>query len=180
MKLLCLGAKSGLGMENHSTTQPLNDLTVYMRFAADRTLGKLAKWLRILGYDTFYSRSLSDDRFLELANNNRILLSRNTRIVGKMPSDRLIFVQGNDPKMQLQELIGLLDLKPNPDKFFSRCIVCNGLTEPVEPKDVVGEVPDHIWTGHNRFSECKSCGKIYWPGSHLDRSRSEVMRLLNV
>ena len=150
-----------------------------MKFAADRMLGKLAKWLRILGYDTLYSRTLSDDRFLELANEDRILLSRNTRIVGKITSDRLIFVEGNDPKIQLEGLIRLLDLKPNPDKFFSRCTVCNGLIEPVEPQDVVGKVPDHIWTRHNRFSKCKSCGKIYWPGSHLERSRREIRRLLN-
>lgn len=173
-----MGASSRLGMKNDSTTQPLNDSTVYMKFAVDRTLGKLAKWLRILGYDTLYSRSLSDDRFLELANKDRILLSRNTRIMGRMPPDRLIFVKGNDPKMQLQSLIRLLDLKPDSDKFFTRCIVCNGPTEPVAPKDLVGKVPDHIWTRHNSFSECTSCGKIYWPGSHLDRSRREIMQLL--
>jgi hypothetical protein len=167
-------------MENHSTTQPLNDLTVYMRFAADRMLGKLAKWLRMLGYDTLYSRTLSDDRFLELAEQGRILLSRNTRIVGKMASNRLIIVRGNDPKMQLKGLVRLLGLRPNPNDFFSRCIVCNGLIEPVEPQDVAGKVPDYIWTGHDKFSECTSCGKIYWPGSHLERSRREIERLLSV
>ena len=151
-----------------------------MRFAADRMLGKLAKWLRILGYDTLYSRTLSNDRFLALADEGRILLSRNTRLVGKMAPDGLIFVEANDPKMQLQGLIGFLGLKPDPDKFFSRCTVCNGLLEPVEPEDVVGKVPDHIWTGHNRFSECTTCGRVYWPGSHLTRSRREIRRLLGV
>ncbi len=151
-----------------------------MRFAADRMLGKLAKWLRILGYDTFYSRTLSNDRFLALADEGRILLSRNTRLVGKMAPDGLLFIEANDPKMQLQGLIRLLGLKPDPDKFFSRCTVCNGLLEPVESEDVVGKVPDHIWTRHNRFSECKTCGRIYWPGSHLTRSRREIRRLLGV
>jgi len=151
-----------------------------MRFAADRMLGKLAKWLRILGYDALYSRTLSNDRFLALADEGRILLSRNTRLVGKMAPDGLIFVEANDPKMQLQGLIRLLGLKPDPDKFFSRCTVCNGLLEPVEAEDVVGKVPEHIWTGHNRFSECKTCGRIYWPGSHLARSRREIRRLLGV
>ncbi len=151
-----------------------------MRFAADRMLGKLAKWLRILGYDTLYSRTLSNDRFLALADEGRILLSRNTRLVGKVAPDGLIFIEANDPKMQLQGLIRLLGLKPDPDKFFSRCTVCNGLLEPVESEDVVGKVPDHIWTRHNRFSECKTCGRIYWPGSHLTRSRREIRRLLGV
>jgi uncharacterized protein with PIN domain len=151
-----------------------------MRFAADRMLGKLAKWLRILGYDALYSRTLSNDRFLALADEGRILLSRNTRLVGKMAPDGLIFVEANDPKMQLQGLIRLLGLKPDPDKFFSRCTVCNGLLEPVEAEDVVGKVPEHIWTAHNRFSECKTCGRIYWPGSHLARSRREIRWLLGV
>lgn len=150
-----------------------------MKFAADRTLGKLAKWLRILGYDTLYSRTLSDDKFFELANEDRVLLSRNTRILNKMSSDRLIFVEGNDPKMQLHDLIRRLGLKPDPDKFFSRCIVCNGLIDSVTPLDVIGKVPDHIWTGHNRFSECKSCRRIYWPGSHLEHSLREIRRVLN-
>jgi hypothetical protein len=151
-----------------------------MKFAADRMLGKLAKWLRILGYDTLYSRTLSNDRFLALADEGRILLSRNTRLVGKMAPDGLIFVEANDPKMQLQGVISFLGLKPDPDKFFSRCTVCNGLLEPVEPEDVVGKVPDHIWTGHDRFSECTTCGRVYWPGSHLTRSRREIRRLLGM
>jgi uncharacterized protein with PIN domain len=151
-----------------------------MRFAADRMLGKLAKWLRMLGYDTLYSSALSDDRFLELAEQGRILLSRNTRIVDKMASNRLIIVKGNDPKIQLKGLVRLLDLRLDPNDFFSRCMVCNGLIEPVERQDVAGKVPDHIWSGHDSFSECTSCGKIYWPGSHLERSRREIERLLSV
>jgi uncharacterized protein with PIN domain len=151
-----------------------------MRFAADRMLGKLAKWLRILGYDTLYSNTLSNDRFLALADEDRILLSRDTRLVGKVAPDRLIFVEANDPRMQIRGLIRQLGLKPQPDEFFSRCAVCNGLLEPVEPEDVVGKVPDYIWTSHNEFSECKTCERIYWPGSHLARSRREIRRLLGV
>jgi len=151
-----------------------------MRFAADRMLGKLAKWLRILGYDTVYSRTLSNDRFLALGDKGRILLSRNTRLVGKMAPDRLIFVEANDPQVQLQCLIRFLGLKPDPNRFFARCTVCNGLLKPIEPEDVLGKVPEHIWTSHNRFSECKTCGRIYWPGSHLARSRREIRRLLGV
>jgi uncharacterized protein with PIN domain len=146
-----------------------------MRFAADRMLGKLAKWLRILGYDTVCSQNLADKEFLELAMQDRILLSRNTRLVGKAG---LIFVEANDPKVQLQSVVRILGLEPDPDKFFSRCTVCNGPLDPAEPGDVVERVPDHIWARHNTFSECKACGKVYWEGSHIDRSRSEIQRLL--
>ena len=143
-------------------------------------LGRLAKWLRMLGYYTLYSRTLSNDRFLALSDEGRILLSRNGRLVGKMAPGRLIFVEANDPHMQLQGLIRVLGLKLDSDAFFSRCTVCNGLLEALEPKDVVGKVPEHIWTSYHRFSGCKTCGRIYWPGSHVARSRNEIRRLLGV
>lgn len=142
-------------------------------------LGKLAKQLRTLGYDTLYFSTLSNERFLALADEDRILLSRNTRLVGKIAPEKLIFVEANDPKKQLHDLVRFLGLKPDPNKFFSRCTVCNGLLEPVKPQDVVGKVPDHIWTGVNRFSECSGCGRIYWPGSHTVRIREEIGELLN-
>jgi len=151
-----------------------------MKFAADRMLGKLAKWLRTLGYDTLYSRTLSNERFLALADKDRTLLSRDTRLAGKIAPEKLIFVEANEPKKQLQDLVRFLGLKPDPDKFFSRCTVCNGLLEPVKPQDVVGKVPDHIWTGTNKFSECNGCERIYWPGSHLVRTRREIKELLEI
>ena len=151
-----------------------------MKFAADRMLGKLAKWLRILGYDTLYARTMSDDEFLKLANQGRILLSRNTRLRSKITSDRFVFIKANDPAAQLQDLIRFLELKPDPGGFFTRCTVCNGRLEPVKAPDVVGKVPDHIWTDQQRFSRCENCGKIYWPGSHPTRSRKEIERLLGV
>ncbi|MBW1739552.1 MAG: Mut7-C RNAse domain-containing protein [Deltaproteobacteria bacterium] len=151
-----------------------------MMFAADRMLGRLAKWLRILGYDSVYCNTLSDDRFLALADQGRILLTRNTRLVGKVPPDRLVFIEANNPRAQLRELIGILGLRPNPNKFFSRCTICNGTLMPAKPEDVVGEVPEHVWIAHHRFSRCKTCKKIYWPGSHHMRSRQEIRRALGV
>ena len=151
-----------------------------MKFAADRMLGKLAKWLRILGYDTLYVRRLSDHEFLKLATPDRILLSRNTRLRNKISPDRFVFVEADDPSTQLQDLIRSLDLKPDPDRFFTRCTVCNGRLVSVKGADVAGQVPDHVWTDHERFSRCEDCGKIYWPGTHPTRSRKEIERLLGV
>jgi len=151
-----------------------------MRFAADRMLGRLAIWLRLLGYDTLYSNSLSDHQFLALADEGRILLSRNTRLVGKVAAEKFVFIEDNDPKVQLQEVVRLLGLKPQPDRFFTRCSLCNGVLEPAEAGDVVGHVPDHVWTAHTKFSKCGTCGKIYWPGTHLIRSRKVIELLVGV
>jgi uncharacterized protein with PIN domain len=149
-----------------------------MLFAADRMLGKLAKWLRLLGYDTVYSNSLSDDEFLALAGEGRVLLTRNTKLTGRVKQDRLFFVHDNDPDIQLQEVIHGLGLKPMPDRFFARCTVCNGLLESVEAVDAWGHVPDYVWTAHHRFSRCRGCGRFYWPGSHVERSLKRTQRLL--
>jgi uncharacterized protein with PIN domain len=149
-----------------------------MRFAADRMLGKLAKWLRFLGYDTTYSNDLSEDEYLAQVNEGRILLTRNTRLKHKVAQDQLVFIKDNDPKVQLQEVIGRLHLRPEPERFFTRCTLCNEVLEPTEGADVYGRVPDYIWTAHGRFSRCDRCGKLYWKGSHLERNRKEMMRLL--
>ena len=151
-----------------------------MTFAADRMLGKLAKWLRLLGYDTLYSNSLCDKEFLALADEGRVLLTRNTKLLGMVQKDRLVFVQANDPMAQLQEVIQGLGLKPDPNRFFDRCTICNGTLEPVGTAEVLGSVPEYVWTAHDRFSRCRRCGKIYWPGSHLERSKARIGSLLGL
>jgi uncharacterized protein with PIN domain len=151
-----------------------------MKFAADSMLGKLAKWLRILGYDTLYARALSDKEFLQLARDDRVLLSRNSQLKRKMSKDNLVFIEENDPNRQLQTLVHSLDLPLDPERFFTRCTICNGQLEHISREDVAGKVPDYIWGEHNHFSECGDCGKIYWPGSHMVRSREEILQLLGV
>jgi uncharacterized protein with PIN domain len=149
-----------------------------MRFAADRMLGKLAKWLRFLGYDTTYCNDLSDDEFLAQVDEGRILLTRNTRLKRHVAQGKLVFIKDNDPKIQLQELVRGLGLRPEPDRFFTRCAVCNEVLEPTEGADVYGRVPDYIWTAHDRFFRCRGCGKLYWEGTHLERNRKEIKRVL--
>ncbi|MDY6986556.1 MAG: Mut7-C RNAse domain-containing protein [Thermodesulfobacteriota bacterium] len=151
-----------------------------MIFAADRMLGKLAKWLRLLGYDTLYCNSLSNEEFLALADEGRVLLTRNTKLTDKAEHDRVVFVQANDPMAQLQEIIHRLGLKPDPNRFFDRCTVCNGILEAVDAADVLGSVPEYVWTAYDSFSRCRCCGRIYWPGSHLKRSKAKMESLLGL
>ena len=149
-----------------------------MRFAADRMLGKLAKWLRLLGFDTLYYNHSSDEEFLTLAEEGRVLLTRNRTLTKGIDPGRVLLVQDNDPKIQLKEVIRLLGLEPDPDRFFTRCTICNGALEAANPLDVYGRVPDYVWTAHDKFSKCTGCGRIYWPGSHIKASQSDIKRLL--
>jgi uncharacterized protein with PIN domain len=145
-----------------------------MKFAADRTVGKLARLLRVLGYDTLFCTKTNDDEFLALADPGRVLLSRNTALLGKTAANRFVLIEHNNPRRQLRQVLEMLDLTPRPDSFFSRCAVCNGALEEIHRQAVFGRVPDHVWTAYERFSECTSCAKLYWPGSHLTQCRREM------
>jgi uncharacterized protein with PIN domain len=145
-----------------------------MKFAVDRTVGKLARQLRILGYDTLFYNETEDDEFIALADQGRILLSRNTALLGKIASNRFVLIVRNNPRRQLKQVLDVLDLKPRFDGLMSRCTVCNGVLKMVHRQKVLGRVPDHVWTTNERFSECASCNKLYWPGTHLDQCREDM------
>jgi uncharacterized protein with PIN domain len=150
-----------------------------MKFAADCMLGRLAKWLRLLGYDTVYLRSAPNEVRPAVAGEGRILLTRDSTLVGKVDPDHFVFVEHDDPTIQLQQLIRFLRLELDPEMFFSRCVLCNGIVEHVEKMRIYGKVPDYVWSIHDRFSQCSQCGKIYWPGSHLERFRLQLEGLVN-
>lgn len=147
-----------------------------IRFAAEMTLGKLAKWLRILGFDTMYSPNFSGERLIDMGE-GCILLTRTIRIRDMKTAQERIFITSNNPFDQLREVVQSLGLTMKDIRPFSRCIRCNMPLRTVEKKDVRGRVPDHIWETHEVFRMCTCCRRIYWPGSHTRRSRDRISRL---
>ena len=152
-----------------------------MKFIADRMLGKLAIWLRLMGYDTLYGNTVTDAELLSLLESspNRILLSRNVDLVKRLDPNRYIFVPADDPKAQLRFLVKAVGLVPNPSRFFTRCSRCNEILEQVDRGAVAGRVPEYVWTSQEVFSRCKNCGKIYWPGTHVTRFEDQLKRVLD-
>lgn len=146
-----------------------------MRFAVENTLGKLAKWLRILGFDTFYKPDLSAEELMDIGT-ERILLTRTVRILGKNTS-RIIFITSDNPFEQLREVIGTLCIAQKDVRPFSRCVRCNTMIQKVDKDSIRKMVPDYIWETHDAFRSCSQCGRIYWPGSHAQRSRDIIERL---
>lgn len=145
-------------------------------FAVEMTLGKLAKWLRILGFDTRYSSNLSGKRLVEMGK-GCILLTRTQRIRDMKTAQKRIFITSNYPFDQLREVVQSLGLTMKDIRPFSRCIRCNMPIWRVEKIAVRGRVPDHIWETHEVFQMCTNCRRIYWPGSHTRRSRDRINRL---
>jgi uncharacterized protein with PIN domain len=140
-----------------------------MKFAADRTVGKLAQWLRLMGYDTVDSGLPPQELAQALANENRILLTRNTYLSKKVKSLKIICLTSNDPKDQVREVVKALRLQPDEKYFFTRCKLCNTMLTRVPVEEIVNQVPDHVSIIHDRFSKCYTCGRVYWPGTHYER-----------
>ena len=148
-------------------------------FAAEPTLGKLAKWLRILGFDTSYEPGFSTKKTMDSGRKNRILLTRTERVRdGKLPQE-FIFITSNIPFEQLREVIDTLGIIYTDTRPFSRCIRCNTRIQPVDKESVRGNVPDFIWQTRDIFQICGLCRRIYWPGSHTERSHDIIMRLFD-
>lgn len=144
-----------------------------MKFIADAMLGRLARWLRLLGFDTLYYPDISDSNLLKIARQQeRFILTRDTHFPGFKNLKEYLLINSNNTFEQLVELTKALNM----EEFNSgRCVKCNGMLIPgIGKKNVRGLVPEHIYVQYNRFSRCKDCGNIYWEGSHIKRFREKV------
>ena len=146
-------------------------------FIADRMLGKLAKWLRVLGYDVVYLRQAGDTEILSGLKEGRTLLTKNRRAEPWHQQGKVFVVSANDPKEQLHEVVRGLGLRRLDSALFSRCLRCNALLETVSREEVREQVPEYIWQMHHRFNRCEGCGRVYWPGSHSERMRQRLTEL---
>ncbi|MDY6790556.1 MAG: Mut7-C RNAse domain-containing protein [Thermodesulfobacteriota bacterium] len=143
-----------------------------IKFAAEKTLGKLAKWLRILGFDTIYP----SDRTLPVEN-GRTLLTRTKRIRDECKTTQLIFIESDQPFNQLQEVVKALGITNEDLKTFTRCIRCNTKIRTIDKNSLRSVVPDYVWESQDSFKTCPKCQRIYWQGSHIKRSRELIKKL---
>jgi len=147
-----------------------------IRFIADDMVGKLAKWLRILGYDVLYYRSIANDELVRKAKDEeRVLLTKDTKLRDAKDVN-CIFVKDDDYLEQLDQVMEELKLEVDDDKIFSRCLICNGLLEDISKKDVEGKVPPFVYETREKFSFCRNCNKIYWQATHTDRVLQRLKR----
>lgn len=147
------------------------------RFAVDSMLGKLAKWLRLLGYDTVYDPDLDDRPLVELANREgRVLLTRDTRLATELRCKAIYVVKSEVPEEQLREVVHHFGLDVD-SQFFSRCSLCNELVRPASRREVAGKVPNYVFSTEEEFFVCPRCGRIYWPGSHYQKAREYIERI---
>ena len=139
-------------------------------FAAEMTLGQLAKKLRLLGFDVGYDARLDARRLLALDDGRRWLLGRTGWLRRRPCGGRLVWIGQDRPLDQLRTVIRAVGIAAGDVHPFSRCVSCNRPVEPIARSQVRGRVPDYVWATQLRFHTCPACGRIYWPGTHQQRS----------
>ena len=135
------------------------------KFAADRMLGRLVKWLRVAGCDVIYGAHLSGYGLIRAARaENRIILTRDRSLKQKQPPP-FIFLESDRYDEQLRQLIRDCGLKWG-ERLFSRCLLCNSVLQARSKTTVEKLVPPYVYSSQERFSWCPACRRVYWPATH--------------
>jgi uncharacterized protein with PIN domain len=143
------------------------------KFIADVMVGKLARWLRMLGFDVLYSNTLQDDEILRLAQSeNRVILTRDTGFAARRGKHQCVFIESDHYKEQVQQVLRKFDLKDF--RIFSRCLECNTPLEDVDKEAVFERVPPFVYLTQERFAKCPGCERVYWHGTHVDAMKKRI------
>jgi uncharacterized protein len=139
------------------------------RFVLDAHLGKLARHLRLAGFDSAWRNDYADDEIVAISvAQKRVVLTRDKGVLMRRAVERGHFVRETDAARQLAEVVRAFQLE-NSLRPFTRCRVCNAPLREVPKASVADRVPEKIRATLERFSECPECGRIFWEGSHFER-----------
>ena len=147
-----------------------------MRFIADALLGTLAKWLRILGYDTHFDPNLDDHQLVRLARaQDRVLLTRD-RELARRRGLSVLLVTSERLDAQIGQVLAEFSLEP--DRSHSRCPVCNEPLAEMDREIARSRVPAYVARTQQVFKSCPACRRIYWRGSHWQQMNDQLARML--
>ncbi|MGQ9551707.1 MAG: Mut7-C RNAse domain-containing protein [Candidatus Bathycorpusculaceae bacterium] len=144
---------------------------------ADGMLGKLTRWLRMLGQDVVYSSSLDDAQLCSIAKKERrVLITRDLELYQYATAKGIVafYLEGNTEVERLAELARRFDISLEVDLRTSRCPKCNARIRRIKKEDVASRVEKNTFAYYDDFWECSKCGQIYWQGAHWDRIRKTL------
>lgn len=145
-----------------------------MKFIVDSMLGKLAKRLRLMGYDTYYDPKADDREILRLSKEeDRFIVTRDSQMA-KIHGAKVLLIRSTDLMTQLKEMSKLAKISPESGLSFSRCPECNTPVKDVSKEEVKNIVPKFVYETLNKFSYCPKCKKAYWQGTHYQKLRNEL------
>ena len=150
------------------------------RFALDVHLGKLARLLRMVGFDAQYSNTITDEELARLARGERrIILSRDRGLLKRRTVTHGYLVRSDAPRRQLAEVVRRFDLAGSV-RMFSRCMECNVPLARVDKASIAGLLPAVVAATYNDFSRCAACGRVFWRGTHWERMRAFSAEVLGL
>ena len=150
-----------------------------MRIICDDNLGKLASYLRILGYDTLFEENIDDSSLLKTASaDKRILLTRDRKLASRSHPIGFFLIEDDDPLQQLNAVIVGLDMKIDPENLFDRCSRCNRICEVVDKERIKEEVFPFILKTQEVIKRCPSCRRYYWKGSHYKNILKKLIEVI--
>ncbi len=147
------------------------------RFLCDAMLGRLARWLRVLGYDTHYDADISDVRALALCQReDRILITRDRQLAQRARGVQALLLDSHYLDEQLARVVAACKLDLS-QPHLTRCLICNRRTRAVTREEVAPLVPPYVLATTKEFTRCPKCGRVYWPGTHRARIEVRLRRL---
>lgn len=148
------------------------------KFVLDTHLGTLARYLRMMGFDTLYRNDYDDAELARISSSEaRALLTRDRGLLKRSTVTRGYWVRSTNPRQQVLEILRRFDLF-GAVAPFRRCIRCNGLLEPVSKEAILDRLPPQTRQYYDEFHRCRSCGQVYWPGSHYARMQTFIEHVL--
>jgi uncharacterized protein len=147
-------------------------------FIVDSNAGKLARWLRMMGYDTLFFNDIEDGRLVDMAmEQGRVVVTRDTQIAKRRVAAngnlRVILTRDDDPKRQLLRVMKELNLDCRKTQF-TRCLECNYQLVPRGKNEVKDLVPPYVFRTQTQYMQCPSCSRVYWQGTHWQRMKTSL------
>jgi uncharacterized protein with PIN domain len=143
-------------------------------FVADVMVGKLARWLRVLGFDVLYSNKYVDDELIRISESQtRVVLTRDTGLAARLTRGRCLFIESDDYKEQVRQVVHSCGLQEF--KVFSRCLECNASLVDVDKETIFDKVPPFVYLTQERFVRCPSCDRVYWHGTHAEHMLRQIL-----
>lgn len=147
------------------------------KFVVDSMLGRLARWLRLVGLDTLYFKIVADEELLERTRSeNRFLLTRDKKLHQQAIREELnsVLIPASSNSEVLAFLSKTFNIQFDIDPSSSRCPLCNGKITSVEKESIRSKIPSSTFTRYDQFWQCIQCGKIYWVGKHYESMRKII------
>ena len=161
---------------SHLREKPLRDV----KFVADVHMGKLARYLRLCGFDTYYSTDSDDRDIINISlSDKRVILTRDKELLKNKKVTHGYWIRSVYPDEQLKDVLLRFDLKKK-TALFTRCMECNGLLEDVSKKEILNRLLPKTRQYYRKFKKCRQCNRIYWNGSHYQRMKGRIKSIMTL